>query len=116
MHLYWIREKLDRCMQGCVRQHRAQTMRRDLPQTGRIACRTWTGWTGSRRPLPATTPLHDKANRVGELKARVNVLRNLHKSRVLPSIPDGGFTSEPAPSSLIAAARRCSLGQRPARV
>jgi hypothetical protein len=51
--------------------------------------------------IPATTPTQDIANRVGELKARTVVLRNLYLTRFLPSVPNAGFCRErgtcPAP-------------------
>ena len=94
-HLWWIREKLDRCMRGAFDSIAHDNMAFD---PNRPYCLSYLERLDLfQASLPATTPLHDKANRVGELKARVNVLRNLHRSRVLPSIPDGGFTSEPAP-------------------
>jgi hypothetical protein len=37
--------------------------------------------------LPTTTPTHDVANRVGELKMRIQVLRHVYTTRFLPSIP-----------------------------
>lgn len=94
-HLWWIREKLDRCMRGAFDSitHDNATFDPNRPY-----CLSYLERLDLfQASLPATTPLHDKANRVGELKARVNTLRHLHKARVLPSIPDGGFTSEPAP-------------------
>ena len=45
--------------------------------------------------LPESTPPQDIANRVGELKARVDIIRHIYETRFLPSIPNGGFQSEP---------------------
>jgi hypothetical protein len=39
-----------------------------------------------------TTPALDPANRLGELKQRVFVIKHVHTDRFLPSIPDKGFT------------------------
>jgi hypothetical protein len=50
-----------------------------------------------RAALPENTPIHDIANRVGELKSRVDILRHIHTTRVLPSIPDAGFPGDPPP-------------------
>ena len=40
----------------------------------------------------ASTSGPDPANRLGELKARVNVLFHVYSDRFLPSIPANGFT------------------------
>ena len=44
--------------------------------------------------LPATSGANDLANRLGEVKVRVNVIQNLYSTRFLPSIPDFGFCME----------------------
>jgi hypothetical protein len=44
--------------------------------------------------VPAATPLHDVANRVGELKARIATLLHVYQTRYLPSIPANGFCRE----------------------
>jgi hypothetical protein len=55
--------------------------------------------------VPASTPTQDVANRVGELKVRVNVLLNLYDTRFWPSIPvENGFCRErnaSCPSNLL---------------
>jgi hypothetical protein len=50
--------------------------------------------TNFRAALPATTPAADVANRVGELKVRVDVIRQVFDTRFLPSIPANGFCRE----------------------
>ena len=45
--------------------------------------------------LPATDPLRDPANRIGELKARTRTLDLLYYQRFWPSIPPTGFTTSP---------------------
>ena len=47
-----------------------------------------------RDSLPATTSASDVANRLGELKARVDVIRHVFDTRFLPSIPGAGFCRE----------------------
>jgi hypothetical protein len=44
--------------------------------------------------VPTATPLHDVANRVGELRARISTLLHVYHTRYLPSIPAGGFCRE----------------------
>jgi hypothetical protein len=44
--------------------------------------------------VPTTTPLHDVANRVGELRARISTLLHVYQVRYLPSIPANGFCRE----------------------
>jgi hypothetical protein len=94
--LYWIRNKMDRCIQGSfnsIASDNAKGSGADRPYC--LSYLERLDWFEAA--LPATAPGIDKANRLGELKARVHTLRHLQKARVLPSIPDGGFTSEPAP-------------------
>jgi len=47
-----------------------------------------------RTSLPATTSPTDVANRLGELKVRVDVIRHVFDTRFLPSIPASGFCRE----------------------
>ncbi len=44
--------------------------------------------------LPAAPYAADVANRLGELKSRVEILQHLYDTRFLPSIPKGGFCRE----------------------
>ncbi|HUG73761.1 MAG TPA: hypothetical protein VMK82_10075, partial [Steroidobacteraceae bacterium] len=48
--------------------------------------------------VPTVTPLHDVANRVGELQARISTLLHVYQVRYLPSIPAGGFCRETSSS------------------
>ncbi len=50
--------------------------------------------TNYRASLPATTSASDVANRLGELKMRVDVIRHVFDTRFLPSIPTAGFCRE----------------------
>jgi DNA-binding beta-propeller fold protein YncE len=50
--------------------------------------------TNFRASLPATTSASDVANRLGELKMRVDVIRHVFDTRFLPSIPAAGFCRE----------------------
>ncbi len=50
--------------------------------------------TNYRGSLPATTSASDVANRLGELKVRVDVIRHVFDTRFLPSIPAAGFCRE----------------------
>jgi hypothetical protein len=50
--------------------------------------------TNYRALLPATTSVSDVANRLGELKMRVDVIRHVFDTRFLPSIPTAGFCRE----------------------
>jgi hypothetical protein len=50
--------------------------------------------TNFRASLPATTSASDVANRLGELKTRVDVIRHVFDTRFLPSIPAAGFCKE----------------------
>lgn len=50
--------------------------------------------TNYRTQLPTTTAPSDVANRLGELKVRVDVIRHVFDTRFLPSIPTGGFCRE----------------------
>jgi hypothetical protein len=92
-HLMWIRLKLDRCLAGSFiskEEDDAKGIHAD-----RLYCQSFLDrLTYFQQALPATTPSHDVANRVGELKSRVDILRHIHTTRFLPSIPDGGFCSE----------------------
>jgi hypothetical protein len=102
--LFWIREKFNRCMVGAFDSLEHDQSLLITPVSGDYRNRPYCIAFLERldsfvATLPATSPLNDKANRVGELKARVNILRNLHKTKVLPSIPDSGFQSEPPPSN-----------------
>ena len=47
-----------------------------------------------RSSLPATTPTRDIANRVGEQKMRVDVIRHVFDTRLLPSLTTEGFCRE----------------------
>ncbi len=53
--------------------------------------------TNYRASVPATTSASDVANRVGELKSRVDVIRHVFDTRFLPSIPAAGFCRERDP-------------------
>ena len=55
------------------------------------------GWF--KDALPATPYAADVANRLGELKSRVEILQHLYDTRFLPSIPKGGFCRERATGS-----------------
>jgi hypothetical protein len=48
--------------------------------------------------LPATTVLPDAANRLGELKVRVDVILHVFRDRFLPSVPVNGFCREKYPA------------------
>jgi hypothetical protein len=50
--------------------------------------------TNYRNSLPAATPPQDVANRVGELKARIQTIFHLYYDRFQPSIPANGFCRE----------------------
>ena len=50
--------------------------------------------TNYREALPTTTSPSDVANRLGELKVRVDVIRHVFDTRFLPSIPVVGFCRE----------------------
>jgi hypothetical protein len=50
--------------------------------------------TNYRSTIPATTPTRDIANRVGELKMRVDVIRHVYDTRMLPSMTTAGFCRE----------------------
>jgi hypothetical protein len=54
--------------------------------------------TNYRSSIPATTPTRDIANRVGELKMRVDVIRHVFDTRLLPSLTTDGFCRETDPS------------------
>jgi hypothetical protein len=48
--------------------------------------------------IPATTPTRDKGNRIGDVRARGNILLNLINTRVLPSMTLAGFCREEDPN------------------
>ena len=50
--------------------------------------------TNYRNAIPATTPTRDVANRVGELKMRVDVISHVFTTRMLPSMTTAGFCRE----------------------
>jgi hypothetical protein len=50
--------------------------------------------TNYRSSIPATTPTRDVANRVGELRMRVDVVRHVFDTRLLPSLTTTGFCRE----------------------
>jgi hypothetical protein len=92
-HMYWIRAKYDRCLAG------AFSSLEDDNDKGSSASRPYClsfleRLTEFQAALPATTPSQDIANRVGELKARADILRHIQTTRMIPSIPDSGFQSE----------------------
>jgi hypothetical protein len=55
--------------------------------------------TNYRSTIPATTPTRDIANRVGELKMRVDVIRHVFDTRLLPSLTTAGFCRELNPAT-----------------
>ena len=48
--------------------------------------------------IPATTPTRDIANRVGDVRARANILLNLINTRTIPSMTLAGFCREEDPN------------------
>ena len=50
--------------------------------------------TNYRSAIPATTPVRDIANRVGELKMRVDVINHVFTTRTLASMTTAGFCRE----------------------
>jgi hypothetical protein len=56
--------------------------------------------TNYRSSIPATTPTRDIANRVGELKMRVDVIRHVYDTRMLPSMTTAGFCREQSSNPL----------------
>ena len=50
--------------------------------------------TNYRSAIPATTPVRDIANRVGELKMRVDVINHVFTTRMLASMTTAGFCRE----------------------
>jgi hypothetical protein len=61
-------------------------------------CQSWVSQlTNYSNSLPSTTQSWDKANRVGEQKARIQTLFHLYYKRFQPSIPALGFCREQPP-------------------
>jgi len=78
--------KLDKCIEAAF--HPKQS-------SGDENCQSFVSQlTNYRSSLPATTSLSDVANRLGELKTRVDVIRHIYDTRFLPSIPAAGFCRE----------------------
>jgi len=53
--------------------------------------------TNYRSAIPATTPVRDIANRVGELRMRVDVINHVFTTRTLASLTTAGFCREKNP-------------------
>jgi hypothetical protein len=78
--------KLDTCIAAAFKPKQS---------TGDTNCQAFaTQLANFRALIPATTPVRDIANRVGELKMRVDVLSNLFTTRMLPSLTAAGFCRE----------------------
>jgi hypothetical protein len=93
--LYWIGEKFRRCMVGAF-QNVNDDREQPVDQQDRGYCDAIRErFTQFQQALPALTPPQDIANRVGELKSRVDIIRHIYETRFLPSVPDTGFQSEP---------------------
>jgi hypothetical protein len=78
--------KLDTCVAAAFKPKQS---------TGDTNCQAFATQLANYRALiPATTPVRDIANRVGELKMRVDVISNLFTTRLLPSLTAAGFCRE----------------------
>ena len=78
--------KLDTCVVAAFKPKQS---------TGDTNCQAFaTQLANFRALIPATTPVRDIANRVGELKMRVDVISNLFTTRMLPSLTAAGFCRE----------------------
>ena len=78
--------KLDKCIEAAFAPKQSQ---------GDENCQSFvTQITNYRDSLPATTSPTDVANRLGEQKARVDVILHVFNTRFLPSIPANGFCRE----------------------
>lgn len=78
--------KLDKCIEAAFQPKQS---------SGDENCQSFASQlTNYRASLPATTALSDVANRLGELKTRVDVIRHVYDTRFLPSITTAGFCRE----------------------
>jgi len=79
-------QKLDKCIEAAFQPKQS---------AGDENCQSFVSQlTNYRASLPATTSPSDVANRLGELKVRVDVIRHVFNTRFLPSIPAAGFCRE----------------------
>ena len=82
--------KLDTCVTAAFKPKQS---------TGDTNCQAFaTQLANFRALIPAITPVSDIANRVGELRMRVDVISNLFTTRMLPSMTAAGFCRELGPS------------------
>lgn len=80
------KQKLDKCVSAAFQPKQS---------AGDENCQSFISQlTNYRASLPATTSVSDVANRLGELKTRVDVIRHVFDTRFLPSIPAAGFCRE----------------------
>jgi hypothetical protein len=80
------KQKLDKCVNAAFQPKQS---------AGDENCQSFVSQlTNYRASLPATTSASDVANRLGELKVRVDVIRHVFDTRFLPSIPAAGFCRE----------------------
>jgi len=78
--------KLDKCIDAAFQPKQS---------AGDENCQSFVSQLNNYRTrIPGTTPTRDVANRVGELKVRVDVILHLYATRFLPSVPAGGFCRE----------------------
>jgi len=80
------KQKLDKCINAAFQPKQS---------SGDENCQSFVSQlTNYRASLPATPSASDVANRLGELKVRVDVIRHVFDTRFLPSIPAAGFCRE----------------------
>jgi len=78
-------EKLQRCITGSTYPRQSEAVNN---------CQSFLSQLGQYESALPMAPLgQDPANRLGELKARVKVLRYVFQQHFVPSIPPNGFCS-----------------------